>query len=77
LVTPPGGSLAPVAGLTARMSLPARSIPESPVTVVAEGVNHFSGTITLPAAGDWKLDIIVQTSAGSSTLISTTVPIPG
>jgi len=77
LVTPPGGSLQPVSALSARMSLPARGIPASPVTITPAGANHYSGSITLPVAGDWTLEIIVETAPGQSTLLSAVVPIPG
>jgi copper transport protein len=77
VVTTAGGSLQPIAGLTARMSLPSADIPNSPVTVVREGPNHYSGTITLPRGGEWTLEVIVEPTPDESTLLSTTVPIAG
>ena len=76
VITPPGGSLQPVTGATARVSLPDRDIPNAPVTLAAEGPNHFSGLLTLPYAGTWKLELIVETSPGSTVLLSADVPIP-
>ncbi len=76
LVTPAGGALTPVAGVTARISQPARGIAELQVTVTSQGANHFSGSVTLPAGGDWTLELIVETAPGSSTLISTVIAIP-
>jgi copper transport protein len=76
VITPAGGSLVPVVGATARMSLPARDIPETPVTLVADGPNHFTGSVSLAFSGDWALDLIVEVSPGSTVLIRTTVPIP-
>lgn len=76
VITPPGGSIAPVVSATARMSLPARSIPSVPVTMSASGPNHYTGNITLPFAGDWTLEIVVEPVAGQSVLLSSAVPIP-
>lgn len=75
-VTPPGGSITPVFGVSARVSLPAAEIPVSPVTLVQEGANHFSGTVTLPRSGDWTFEVVVQVTATDSVLLKTTVPIP-
>jgi len=75
LVTPAGGSLTAVDAATARVSLPAASIPVSPVTLVDEGPNHYSGTVAFPRAGDWTFDVVL--TIGSETiLLSTTVTIP-
>lgn len=76
LITPPGGSLTPVASATARVSLPEANIPFSPVTLVDEGPNHYSGTIVFPRSGSWTFEIIVQVTASDSALLKTTVPIP-
>lgn len=76
LITPPGGSLTAISGLTARVSLPAKDIPNSPVTLVSEGVNHASGTITFPEPGEWTLQLIVNVTPSDSVLLTTTVTIP-
>jgi len=76
IVTPPGGGIAPVTSLTARVALPSKKIPAIPVTLVAEAPNHYSGNITLPYPGDWTLEIIVEPSPGSTVLMSGTVSIP-
>lgn len=75
LVTPPGGSLSAVDAATARVSLPAASIPASPVTLVGEGPNHFSGTITFPRSGDWTFDLVLTTGT-ADTLVTATVSVP-
>lgn len=75
--TPPGGNLEPVLSAQARMSLPDAGLPDIPVEVVVEGTNHFSGTITLPEAGEWVLEIIVETAPASTVLLRTTIDIPG
>jgi copper transport protein len=76
ILTPPGGSIQPVSSVQARMSLPSEEVPASPVSLAPDGPNHATGTITLPFAGDWTLDIIVEISPGNTALLSTTVPIP-
>jgi copper transport protein len=76
LITPPGGSLKPVADVTARVLLPSASIPESPVTLKKEGPDHYSGSVTFPRAGSWTLEIIVNVNGADSVLIKGTVPIP-
>jgi copper transport protein len=76
LITPPGGSIQPVANVTARVSLPSANIPFSPVTLVSEGANHYSGKITLPKSGAWTLEIIVSVTESDSALLKTTVTIP-
>ena len=76
LITPPGGSLTPVAGATARVSLPSAGIPASPVELVSESANHFSGNITFPESGLWTLEIVVDITASETALLKTTVAIP-
>ena len=75
-LTPQGGSLTPVLGATARVALPDGDIPFSPVTLVLEGPNHFSGSITFPRSGSWTFELIVEVTAGNNVLLKTTVPIP-
>ncbi len=76
VLTPPGGSIQPVASVQARMSLPSEQVPASPVSLEPDGPNHATGTITLPFAGDWTLDVIVEITPGNTALLTTTVPIP-
>ncbi len=76
LVTPPGGSIVPVASASARVSLPSAGIPISPVELASEGVNHFSGNVTFPESGDWTLELIVNLTETDSVLLKATVTIP-
>lgn len=76
ILTPPGGSLTPVSGVTARLALPARDIPNQPVTFESTGANHFTGRVTLPYSGDWTMELLVEVTTGSTVLLSATVPIP-
>lgn len=76
VVTPPGGALAPVSELTARVSLESADIVDAPVTVVREGPDHFSGTVTFTQSGEWTLDVIVSLDGVSETLVSTSVTVP-
>jgi copper transport protein len=76
VITPPGGNLRPVTDATVRMALPERDVPLTPATMRSEGVNHYSGVITLAFPGDWRLDVVVEEAPGRQVLLSTTVPIP-
>lgn len=76
LITPPGGSIRPVTNVTARVSLPSAGVPNSPVTLKPEGANHYSGTITFPESGDWRLELIVDVTETDSALLKATVTIP-
>lgn len=76
VITPSGGSLQPVAAVTGRISLPSRDLPAAPITIVRDGANHYTGTITLAFSGDWDMDLIVEVAPGSTLLLSTVVPIP-
>jgi copper transport protein len=76
LLTPPGGSLTPVSGVTARMALPERDIPNQPVTFESTGANHYTGRVTLPYSGSWTLEVLVEVTPGNTVLVTATVPIP-
>lgn len=76
VVTPPGGSLTPVAGITARASLPEQGIPDTPVELVADGSNHFTGSVAFALAGTWTVELLVEVSVGNTVLIVAEVPIP-
>ena len=75
VITPAGGSLTEVAGVTARVSLPAEEIPTSPVTLERLGPNHYSGVVTFPRAGEWTFEIVVQVTESETALLSVTVPV--
>ncbi len=76
LITPPGGSLTPVVSASARVLLPAADLPSAPVTLIDEGPNHYSGTVTFPRSGDWTFEIVVQITDSDSALLKATVTIP-
>ncbi len=76
VITPPGGALAPVTSVSARVSLPVDDIPASPVTLVREGPNHYSGSVTFPRAGGWTFELIIQVTETESVLLQSSVPIP-
>lgn len=76
VVTPPGGAIAPVDDVTARVSLPAAGVPAAPVTLEREGPNHYSGVVTFTGPGDWSFEVIVSPTAASSVLLRTTVAVP-
>jgi copper transport protein len=76
VLTPPGGSIQPVASVEARMSLPDRDVPTTPVTIVADGPNHYTGTIALAFSGEWTLELVIEVTPGNTLLLTTSVPIP-
>lgn len=76
VITPPGGSIVPVIAAAARVALPDEAVPAAPVQLEGKGVNHFSGFVTFPRAGDWTLEVIIEVAAGETVLVKTTVPIP-
>jgi copper transport protein len=73
IISPPGGSLAPVADATARLSLASRDVPPVPVSLALVGSNHYVGTIQIPYSGEWKLDVIVSVDASNEVLFTTKV----
>jgi copper transport protein len=77
VLSPPGGTLQAVVSAEARISLPAENLPAVPVVLTPDGPNHYIGTMQIPQAGDWKLDLIVEPQENASVLLSTTLPIPG
>lgn len=76
IITPPGGSIAPVSGATVRVSLPSANVPNSPVNLLVEGPNHYSGKLTIPKPGDWVLEVLVKVTPTSTVLIKTNFTIP-
>jgi copper transport protein len=75
IVTPPGGSLRPVTGVTARVSLPEQEIPDAPVELVADGTNHYTGVVGFALPGVWVLELIVEVAPGNNVLVVTEVPL--
>lgn len=76
VLTPPGGAIQPVVSAEARMALPSEDVPDTPVQLAPDGPDHYTGTVTLPFAGEWTFDLIVEVTEGNTLLLSTTVPIP-
>jgi copper transport protein len=71
----PGGSLDAVDAVTARLTLPSRDLGPIPVVLDSEGVNHFSSyDVTLPYAGSWQLELLVEQS-NRQTRFATTIPV--
>ena len=76
VITPPGGSIDPVAS-TIVQATPPGGTGLVPATLRAIAPNHYTGTISLSAAGDWNLQITVEPSPGQSVVLTAAVPIPG
>lgn len=76
VLTPPGGSLTPIAAASARVALPERDLPAAPVELSLIGSNHYTGVVTIPYPGEWRLDLVIEVTPGSTVLLRTTVPVP-
>lgn len=76
VLTPPGGSLNPIASASARVALPERDLPAAPVVLSLIGSNHFTGTVTFPYPGQWQLDLVIEVTPGNTVLLRTVVPVP-
>jgi copper transport protein len=75
LFSPPGGALQSITKATARISLVAEEIPAIPIDVRLVGANHFQAALLVPRAGDWLLEIFVNSEPGKSLRFSTVVAI--
>ena len=71
-ISPPGGALARVDTVTARLSLPERELGPIPVPLAEEGVNHYSAYgVQLPFEGEWQLEVLVGTEPGQTVRFAT------
>ena len=77
IFSPPGGTLQQVVSASARIGLPSADLPAIPIELIRTGPNHYVGTVQIPTPGEWKLDITVEPVANQTTLLTTSVPIPG
>jgi len=75
LLSPPGGSLQSITQATARISLVAEEIPAIPIDLQLVGTNHFQADLLVPRAGDWLLEIFVNSEPGKSLRFSAVVKI--
>ena len=75
VITPAGGNLKPVVGMTATMTLPSAGT-SADVVVTSTGINHFTGTVVLPSGGAWVLDLQVATTATETVPLTSPIPIP-
>jgi copper transport protein len=76
-VSLPGSALQPVTGVEARLTLPSRDLGPIPVPLTAEAVNHISAyDVQFPFAGEWELDLRVQTTPTETVRFTTPVRIP-
>lgn len=74
-LTPPGGSLKPVASVKMSFTLASRDIPPIPVKLIEIGPNHWSGVMQFPYAGEWSMETRVQPTENSTLLYTASVPI--
>lgn len=73
--SPPGGSLQPVVSVEARLR--SADLPPVPVVLLDDGPNHFRGSLQIPSAGEWTLDLEVEPEENQTVLLSTDIAIPG
>ncbi len=76
IITPPGGSIDPVASTSVQAELASANTGVVPGILESIGPNHYTGTIVLSQAGDWTVQILVEPTAGQTVLLSATLPIP-
>ena len=75
LVAMADGSLIQVDSATARMSMPARNIPNGPIALQETRPNHFSGVTEFAYSGEWVVEILIKQTASSTTLFKIAVDI--
>jgi len=69
------GTFVQIEAATARMSMPARNIPNGPIVLAETGSNHFSGVTEFAYSGEWVVEILVKETASSTTLFKIAVEI--
>jgi copper transport protein len=69
------GTFVQIETATARMSMPARNIPNGPIALEETGSNHFSGVTDFAYSGEWVIEILVKQTASSTTLFKIVVEI--
>jgi len=69
------GSFAQMTAVSARMSLPSKSIPNGPVELVRTSPNHYTAEVSFPFSGVWKLEIVVKPDPSRTVLFTTDVKI--
>lgn len=72
--SPPGGTLQPVVSVEARLR--SADLPAVPVVLEPDGPNHYLGSVQIPSAGEWTLDLEVEPQNNQTVLLSTAIPIP-
>jgi hypothetical protein len=69
------GSFAQMTAVSARMSLPSKSIPNGPVELVRTSPNHYTAEVSFPFSGVWNLEIVVKPDPSRTVLFATDVKI--
>ena len=75
MFSPPGGLLQPVSNVRVSLTLPKGDLPALQVTMEEVGANHWSGSVKLPVAGDWSMEIRAVPKTGAELDYLTTVPV--
>ncbi len=69
------GSFAQMTAVSARMSLPSKSIPTGPVDLVRTSPNHYTAVVSFPFSGTWNLEFVVKPDPSRTVLFATDVKI--
>jgi copper transport protein len=69
------GSFAQMTSVSARMSLPSKSIPTGPVELVRTSPNHYTAVVNFPFSGLWQIEYLVKPDPSRTVLFTTNVKI--
>ena len=69
------GSFAQMTAVSARMSLPSKSIPNGPVELVRTSPNHYTAEVNFPFSGLWHIEFLVKPDPSRTVLFTTDVKV--
>jgi hypothetical protein len=69
------GSFAQMTAVSARMSLPSKSIPNGPVEMVRTSPNHYTAVVNFPFSGLWHIEFLVKPDPSRTVLFTTDVKV--
>ena len=69
------GSFAQMTSVSARMSLPSKSIPSGPIDLVRTSPNHYTAVVNFPFSGLWQIQYLVKPDPSRTVLFTTDVKV--
>jgi copper transport protein len=69
------GSFAQMTAISARMSLPSKSIPNGPVELERTSPNHYTAVVNFPFSGLWHIEFLVKPDPSRTVLFTTDVKV--